>query len=338
MTSAVQLTARRDHYPAKLALVAIFCCPACGAGLERDGQVLRCENGHAFDVARRGYVNLLLAQHRRSADPGYSKAMITSRHEFFAAGHYHRLADGIADLIIAYLPEAAGPAEVRGRVEAGTDARVVLDAGCGEGYYLRCLRERLTQRASAGCTGESGTGESGTSPAAVSLAGTVLAGVDVSKHGIRLAARDDPDGQYAVASSYRIPVPPGRVSVLLSHFSPVSADDFLRAVAPGGVVLVGGPGADHLFSVKELVYATPARHVPETALAAVAGFELIATRRIQYPLELRGPGQVGRLLRMTPYFWSAGPQTQARLAGLDALDTEVDVIVQAYRRSGHFDD
>jgi 23S rRNA (guanine745-N1)-methyltransferase len=317
MTSAAQLTTRRDHYPAKLAPVAIFCCPACGAGLERDAQALRCENGHAFDIARQGYVNLLLAQHRRSADPGYSQDMITSRHEFLAAGHYHRLADGIADLIIAYLPEAAGPAEVRGRVEAGTDARVVLDAGCGEGYYLRCLRDRL---------------------AGMSLGGTVLAGIDISKHGIRLAARDDPDGQYAVASSYRIPVPPGRVSVLLSHFSPVSADDFLRAVAPGGVVLAGGPGADHLFSVKELVYAAPARHVPDAALAAVAGFELIATRRIRYPLELRGPGQVGRLLRMTPYFWSAGPQTQARLAGLDTLDTEVDVIVQAYRRSGHFDD
>ncbi len=292
--------------------MAIFCCPACGAGLERDAQVLRCENGHAFDIARQGYVNLLLAQHRRSADPGYSQDMITSRHEFFAAGHYRRLADGVADLVAEYLPEAAWPAEARGRVAAEADARVVLDAGCGEGYYLRCLRDRL---------------------AGLSVAGTVLAGIDVSKHGIRLAARGDPDGQYAVASSYRIPVPPGRVSVLLSHFSPVSADDFPRAVAPDGVVLVGGPGADHLFSVKELVYAAPARHRPDTALAAVAGFALIATRRIRYPLELRGPGQVGRLLRMTPYFWSAGPQTQARLAGLDALDTEVDVIVRAYRRT-----
>ena len=315
--------------------MVIFCCPVCGAGLERDARVLRCANGHAFDVARQGYVNLLLAQHRRSADPGYSQDMITSRHEFFAAGHYRRLADAIAEEIIAYLPGAGGPAKASGRVATEADARVaaeanarvVLDAGCGEGYYLRCLRERLAQRASAG-----GTGKSGTGPAAMSPAGTVLAGVDVSKHGIRLAARDDPDGQYAVASSYRIPVPPGRVSVLLSHFSPVSADDFLRAVAPGGVVLVGGPGADHLFSVKELVYATPARHVPDTALAAGPGFELIATRRIRYPLELRGPGQVGRLLRMTPYFWSAGPGTQARLAGLDALDTEVDVIMQAYRR------
>lgn len=278
-------------------MIEIFCCPACAAVLRESGQVLRCENGHAFDVARQGYVNLLLAQHRRSTDPGYSQAMIASRHEFFAAGHYQRLADAIADLIIAYLP---GPGEP-----------VVLDAGCGEGYYLRRLRQRLAEQ---------------------DAAGTVLAGVDVSKHGIRLAARDDPDGQYAVASSHRMPVLPGRVSVLLSHFSPVSADDFLRVVAPGGVVLVGGPGADHLFSVKEFLYETPARHGTDPALPAAGGLELIASHRIQYQLALRGPGQVTNLLQMTPYSWSATSQTQERLAGLDALDTEVDVIVRAYRR------
>ena len=111
---AAALITGRDRYPAKVVPVVIFCCPVCGAGLERDAQVLRCANGHAFDVARQGYVNLLLAQHRRSADPGYSQDMITSRHEFFAAGHYRRLADAIAEEIIAYLPEAGGPVKASG--------------------------------------------------------------------------------------------------------------------------------------------------------------------------------------------------------------------------------
>jgi 23S rRNA (guanine745-N1)-methyltransferase len=310
-------------------MIEIFCCPACAAALRQSDQVLRCQNGHSFDVARQGYVNLLLAQHRRSSDPGYSKAMIAGRHEFFAAGHYQRLADAIADLIIAYLPGAGQ------RVVPGAGERVVLDAGCGEGYYLRRLRERLADQRRAGGTGPGGTGPGGTGPGGGSGTSIILAGVDVSKHAIRLAARDDPDGQYAVASSHRMPVLPGLVSVLLSHFSPVSADDFLRVVAPGGMVLVGGPGADHLFSVKELLYETPARHGTDPALLSAGGFELIATHRIQYELALRGPGQVANLLQMTPYFWSAASQTQERLAGLDALDTEVDVIVRAYRRIFH---
>jgi hypothetical protein len=53
-----------------------------------------------------------------------------------------------------------------------------------------------------------------------------------------VAARRDPQGLYAVAGTHRMPVLPGRVDVLLSHFSPVSAEDFRRIVKPGGAVLV----------------------------------------------------------------------------------------------------
>jgi len=277
----------------------VFACPACGEPLPRVDRTFRCVNGHAFDVAKEGYVNLLLAQHRRSKDPGYSKEMIAGRRQFFEAGHYRPLADGVADVIISSLPDIP--------------ERVVLDAGCGEGYYLRRLRARLADQRQD--------------------AGTILTGLDISKHGIRVAARRDPLGLYAVASSYRMPVLPSRIDVLLTHFSPLSGEDFRRVVAPGGVMLVGGPGEGHLFSFKELLYDTPAHHEPADTLAHIPGFEPIGTHRIQYKLALRGPGQVANLLLMTPFYWSVDQETQARLAHLDALDTEVDVVVHAYRRT-----
>jgi 23S rRNA (guanine745-N1)-methyltransferase len=215
------------------------------------------------------------------------------------AGHYRCLADAVADVIISCLP---GQAE-----------RVVLDAGCGEGYYLRRLRARI-----------GGQGQGG--PA-------LLCGIDISKHAIRVAAKRDPQGLYAVAGTYHMPVLPDRVEVLLAHFSPVSAADFRRVVRPGGVVIVGGPGEDHLYSFKELLYETPAKHEPAPTLAGEPGFELIGTHRIQYNLPLRGRGEVANLLLMTPYYWSVDPATQARLADLACLDTEVDVILHAYRRT-----
>ncbi len=277
----------------------VFACPVCGEPLPRVGRAFRCVNAHAFDVAREGYVNLLLPQHRHSKDPGYSKEMIAGRRDFFGAGHYQPLADGVADVIMSYLPDR--------------DGRVVLDAGCGEGYYLRRLRERLTARGQE--------------------AGLIRCGLDISRHGIRAAARRDPAGLYAVAGTYRMPVLPRRADILLAQFSPVSADDFRRVVPPGGVVLVGGPGEDHLFSFKELLYETPAHHQPAAQLSAEPGFELITTHRIRYKLKVRGPGQVASLLGMTPFYWSADRETRARLAGLDTLDTEVDVAVHAYRRA-----
>lgn len=258
-----------------------------------------CANGHRFDVAREGYVNLLLAQHRRSKDPGYSREMIAGRRDFFDAGYYAPLTDCVAECVRSVLP-------------AGPD-RVVVDAGCGEGYYLRRLRRLLKQH---------GSGD-----------GVVLCGLDISKHGIRVASRRDAQGLYAVAGTYRMPVLAGRVDVLLSHFSPVSAEDFRRVVKPGGAVLVGVPGERHLFRFKELLYESPAAHEPVAMLADESGFELIDTHVIRYPLSLRGPGQVANLLLMTPYFWSVDDETRARIGTLDVLDTEVDVFLHTYRRT-----
>jgi 23S rRNA (guanine745-N1)-methyltransferase len=277
----------------------VFSCPVCAEPLERDDRTFGCANAHRFDVAREGYVNLLLAQHRHSKDPGYSKEMIAGRRDFFDAGHYEKLADGVAEAITTYLPEDR--------------PGLVVDAGCGEGYYLRRLRHRLA---------DLGREEE-----------TLLCGMDISKHGVRVAAKRDPKGLYAVAGTYRMPVLPNRVDVLLTHFSPVSAADFRRVVPEGGTVLVGGPAEGHLYAFKELLYDTPAKHQPSDQLGDEPGFELIGTHRIRYPLSLRGPGQVANLLLMTPFYWSVGDDTRATLAAMDHLDTEVDVIVHAYRRT-----
>jgi 23S rRNA (guanine745-N1)-methyltransferase len=278
---------------------ALLACPVCGEPLREAERMFRCSNSHAFDVAREGYVNLLLAQHRRSKDPGYSKQMIASRRAVFEASHYQRLADGIAELIVSYLPDRS--------------ERVVVDAGCGEGYYLRRLRSRL---------------------AADGLEhGTVRCGIDISKHAIQVAARLDPQGLYAVAGIHRMPLLPVTVDVLLSHFSPVSGPEFARVVRPAGIVLVGEPGEGHLFSLKQLLYEAPEAHEPGLPLAREPGFESMGAHRIRYEIELRGPGQVASLLAMTPFYWSANQTTQEALARLEALDTEVDVVLQVYRRT-----
>ncbi|GAB3170756.1 23S rRNA (guanine(745)-N(1))-methyltransferase [Myceligenerans halotolerans] len=277
----------------------VFACPVCEEPLTREGQSFLCPNKHVFDVAKEGYVNLLLAQHRHSKDPGYNKEMITGRRDFFDAGHYERLADEVADTIRKYLPSGSS---------------VVLDAGCGEGYYLRRLRALLAANDADG--------------------DVLLVGTDISKHGVRVAARRDPQGLYAVAGTFRIPVLPDSVDVLLTHFSPVSAVDFRKVVKPGGIVLVGGPGRLHLHSLKELLYETPNPHEPDDQLAGQDGFEPITTHTIRYPLHLEGPGQVANLLLMTPYNWSVSEEQRQRLISMESFDTEVDVEIRAYRRLG----
>jgi 23S rRNA (guanine745-N1)-methyltransferase len=75
-------------------------------------------------MAKEGYLNLHLAQHRRSRNPGDSDEMIRSRQRFLNAGYYEDLALAI----------------VSGIEQSAANNRL-LDIGCGEGYYLAQIRK-----------------------------------------------------------------------------------------------------------------------------------------------------------------------------------------------------
>ena len=102
-------------------------CPICVGALENHGNGVRCANGHSFDRARQGYLNLLPVQHKKSLDPGDNAAMVEARRRFLGAGHYAPLADELAR-------RAAERAPARW-----------LDIGCGEGNYTARLAAALPQ-------------------------------------------------------------------------------------------------------------------------------------------------------------------------------------------------
>ncbi|MGB8241783.1 MAG: rRNA (guanine-N1)-methyltransferase, partial [Azonexus sp.] len=98
-------------------------CPLDGTPLLRTGPAWRCAKGHHFDVASQDYTNLLPVQKKRSLDPGDSKEMVAARRRFLNAGHYLPIAAAVSGATLADLPAGA--------------MATCLDAGCGEGYYLR---------------------------------------------------------------------------------------------------------------------------------------------------------------------------------------------------------
>ena len=70
-------------------------CPLCRGPLARQPRVWRCTQGHSFDVAREGYVNLLPVQHKKSRDPGDDALMVMARRAFLEADHYRPLRDAL---------------------------------------------------------------------------------------------------------------------------------------------------------------------------------------------------------------------------------------------------
>src|SRR5215831_5273487 len=99
----------------------------CGLPLSPAGRAVSCERGHAYDIARAGYLNLLQPQDRRSIDSGDSKDVVAARSRLMAAGFGVGVVTALCDLIAASpLPEFP----------------LVLDLGCGSGDALAALSER----------------------------------------------------------------------------------------------------------------------------------------------------------------------------------------------------
>ncbi|MFG2180158.1 putative RNA methyltransferase [Streptomyces abikoensis] len=99
-------------------IVRYLHCPHCTAPLATKDRALACSNGHSFDVAKQGYVNLLPGAVKYSAD---TREMVDARAEFLSAGHYAPIADALVAL-------------ARDTTDSSAEG-CVLDIGGGTGYY-----------------------------------------------------------------------------------------------------------------------------------------------------------------------------------------------------------
>lgn len=101
-------------------VLPLLSCPHCAGHLHLDGRTVRCPLGHAFDVARQGYVNLLPGG--AATGTADTPAMVAARAAFLAAGHYDALTDALAAV------SADGP---------------VLDLGAGTAHHLARVLDRV---------------------------------------------------------------------------------------------------------------------------------------------------------------------------------------------------
>ncbi len=244
-------------------------CPVCDGPLGERDATLICDEGHSFDLAREGYANLLVAQHRTRGIEGDTLEMLRARRRFLAQEHFEPLRRLLAETVTAELSgsDAAGAA----RPSAST-APVVLEAGCGEGSYLGAVSEALREQG----------------------IDAVAAGTDVSKAAVRLAAKAHPDAAFFVADvNRRIYVSDASIDVLLDVFAPRNPAEFARVVAPGGVLVIVIPADDHLGELRREFGLLQIEEDKEAKVLArlAEGFELAEPTRT----DLRdGPLRRGR--------------------------------------------
>ena len=183
-------------------------CPVrdCHMALAREEKRVVCPRGHSFDIARSGYVNLLQPQERRSKHPGDSAPAIAGRRRLHDLGITEPLLHSIGEML------------------AASSSDSVLDAGCGEGFYLGSLARQI---------------------------GFDAHGIDISVPAIDAAARRYPECEWIVANADRfVPFADCSFSIVLSITARMNASEFRRVLHKDGRLVVALPGPDDLIELR----------------------------------------------------------------------------------------
>ena len=269
--------------------ISPFCCPNCQGRLFYTEQGLLCENGHSFDRAKSGYYNLLLPQKGKNGFHGDNPLMVKARRAFLEKGYYTPLAEALQETVLRHLPKGG----------------LLLDCGCGEGYYTNAVAKVLE-------------GE------------TNFVGIDISKTAVDKAARRCKSVQFAVASAFHLPLRSQSVSMLLQIFSPHCTAEFSRVLKKGGIFLEVFPGPMHLYDLKAAVYDTPYQNEPTPF--QMEGYTLLETQHIENRIFLPTQADIENLFQMTPYYYKTGKVEQERLQKLEMLSVQTDFYLLVYKK------
>ncbi len=265
-------------------------CPQCRAGgtLSRHENVLRCDAGHSFDIARPGYVSLLPAGAAKNS--GDTSAMVQARKAFLDAGHFAGLAAALAGLAAGLAPPG------------GTGC--VVEVGAGTGYYLGAVLDELPSRTGLALD----ISKSALRLAARAHRRACAVGADAWRPlPVRDSAADlvlNVFAPRAAAESRRILRPEGRLLVV----TPGPAH-LAELTGPLGLLAVDGRKEERLTS-KLSPYFTP--HSTQEYLTTVS----------------LGRESVAALAAMGPSSWHTNPEVLAARIGLLPEPVTVTIAVQ----------
>lgn len=274
------MLSKRDKLFLAAERLAALTCPVCRRPLDRTGDDLACPAGHRLNVNRKGCLNVLSQQ----VDSCYDAALFAARRRVFSAGCY----DGVVGAIEELLPGGA---------------QRLLDAGCGDGWYLNALLSRHGDWCGAG--------------------------VDISRDAI-LQATDQPcTALWCVGDLRRLPFADGSFTAVLDVLTPANYDEFRRVLAPDGLLVKVYPGSGYLQELRAARSMSPYEEGQVDAYlrekAAVTGERRVT---VCHPVT---PELWRDFVWMTPLMQDLSGEEKESIAARPAKTVTVDLHVAACR-------
>ncbi|EHI99793.1 rRNA (guanine-N(1)-)-methyltransferase [Clostridium sp. DL-VIII] len=277
---------------------ALLLCPICKDKIIKDDlkKTYRCNNNHSYDIAREGYVNLLISNQKRSKNPGDSKEMVLSRVEFLNRGYYKPVSDKINEIIVETLEKS------------DDNSFNVMDLGCGEGYYLTNLKNYMNK-------------------------GSIEAnfyGMDVSKEAVRYASKANKECIFVVGNNFNIPVDDKSIDCLLSVFSPIDINECNRVLKNNGIFVRVLPRTNHLIQLRNIIYSEV--HLNDKVYKAdEQDNDYIKEANVTFDVNLNKE-EILSLLKMTPHYWKSTQENKEKLEAYDSMIITIDMRIGVFKR------
>ncbi|MEG2799706.1 MAG: methyltransferase domain-containing protein [Erysipelotrichaceae bacterium] len=257
-------------------------CPKCKEALVNKDHQFICIHHHTYDISKSGYVNLVLGNTQQSGD---DKEMVKSRSDFLNKDYYKILSEEL-NLIIARNPH-----------------QVIVDAGCGEGYYTNKISETFME--------------------------ACIYGFDLSKAALTHASKTNKNVQYAIASLFHMPIFDASVDIICNIFAPCAIDEFDRILKPNGIIIQVTPAPRHLYQLKTILYDQIYENDGEAK--DYEGF-IKEQYEISSKIYLNDNRDIMNLFSMTPYAWKTTKKDRDKLNHYSNLETEIAFILSIYRK------
>ncbi|NLW55474.1 MAG: methyltransferase domain-containing protein [Firmicutes bacterium] len=275
----------------------LFRCPVCEQELSLSrSNSLYCSKGHNYDLAKQGYVNLLLKQEKS----GYDKQLFAARKVISASGFFDPMRKAISKVVWEI-----------GKDEAWSEVSI-LDAGCGEGSHLAWLCRDLKAKKKG-------------------FADLLGVGIDLSKEGIRVAAKEYQGLIWCVADLTKLPLQNQQFDIVLNILSPANYGEFKRVLKDHGVLFKVLPAANYLIELREILFKGTDKELYENDSVKrhfANSFQVVKEQQIHYKVVLKEEN-LEHLIKMTPLTWNAAQEKIAMIinSGLKSITVAFDLLV-----------
>lgn len=261
-------------------------CPVCKLKLSGE-KTFKCENNHCFDISKYGVVNLALSNKSSKKRHGDDKLMVLARKNFLDSGYYKPIQKSVTELVNKYC----------------SSAKIIVDAGCGEGYYTKAV--------------------------ANSTDALEIYGIDISKEALRYFKKRLENALPIVSSIFKMPIKDKSADIVMNMFAPLPSEEFLRILKDNGYLIRTFVLKEHLIELKQSIYDNAYYNKPENE--QVDGFRLIDKIIVDKMITVTGEN-IKNLFCMTPYYYKTGIKDQQKLEKLNEITTKIQVETAIYQK------